>query len=348
MIDDLQRILGYREAVDERDQCREVGPELVAVPCWTPAFCAALIRAAEATGAFEPQPDDPVPGHEVSLAVISPRLFADRRTRSRRAGLAELQQVWPLIDFHGLRDAFVIRYALGEQDQPAAPSRRRPGVRFDQAQRRLRRRGARVPAPGPDQRIVGDRRTARLALAGDPPPSFDRVDRRHQVRPDDLVRDPQLLTAATEDDTVGPDGPDRQWSGDARRAGVSLGAIVPELRTRQLALATVAAVLAVVVASCSGTGGGGKSGPGAAAAAEPIVTVVPAFSAPATLAQVADRAAASVTDAATAAPATDVPATDVPATTVTVVDPTAATVDPYAGYTRVAGPGGADRRRRHG
>ena len=28
----------------------------------------------------------------------------------------QLQQVWPLIDYHGLRDAFVIRYAMGEQE----------------------------------------------------------------------------------------------------------------------------------------------------------------------------------------------------------------------------------------
>ena len=36
--------------------------------------------------------------------------------------------MWPLIDYHGLRDAFVIRYAMGEQESlPRAP-RRRPGV----------------------------------------------------------------------------------------------------------------------------------------------------------------------------------------------------------------------------
>jgi predicted 2-oxoglutarate/Fe(II)-dependent dioxygenase YbiX len=28
-----------------------------------------------------------------------------------------LQQWWPLIDYHGLRDAFVIRYAMGEQEE---------------------------------------------------------------------------------------------------------------------------------------------------------------------------------------------------------------------------------------
>ncbi|HRE00088.1 MAG TPA: 2OG-Fe(II) oxygenase, partial [Ilumatobacteraceae bacterium] len=83
---------------------------------WTPRFCRAIIRAAEAVGAFEPQPDDPVPGHEVSLAVISPRLFEAVQADIGVRLWPLLQQAWPCIDYHGLRDAFVIRYALGEQE----------------------------------------------------------------------------------------------------------------------------------------------------------------------------------------------------------------------------------------
>ncbi|MGA1540938.1 MAG: hypothetical protein ACO38D_00405, partial [Ilumatobacteraceae bacterium] len=73
--DDLRRVLAYDDAVDPRRSVSEVGPELYVVPFWTPAMCSAIIRAAEAVGGFEPQPDDPVPGHEVSLAMVSPRLF---------------------------------------------------------------------------------------------------------------------------------------------------------------------------------------------------------------------------------------------------------------------------------
>ena len=73
-IDDLARILGYRGAVDERTGLRELGPDLLVVPFWTPAFCAAIVRAAELVG-YASDPDDPVPGHEVSLATISPRLY---------------------------------------------------------------------------------------------------------------------------------------------------------------------------------------------------------------------------------------------------------------------------------
>jgi hypothetical protein len=119
-MDDLERVLGYREAADPAlhalDTPRAVGADLYAVPFWTPAFCAALVRAAEAVGAFEPQPDDPVPGHEVSLAIISPRLYALVEADLGERLWPLLQQEWPYIDYHGLRDAFVIKYALGQQE----------------------------------------------------------------------------------------------------------------------------------------------------------------------------------------------------------------------------------------
>jgi len=74
-LDDLTRVLAYEGAADSATGITEVGPELVVVPFWTRDMCAAVIRAAEAVGGFSPQPEDPVPGHEVSLAAISPRLF---------------------------------------------------------------------------------------------------------------------------------------------------------------------------------------------------------------------------------------------------------------------------------
>ncbi len=115
-IDDLQRVLGYVGAADDNEPIRLVGPELYATSFWTPEFCAAIIRAAEAIGAFEPQPDDPVPGHEVSLALISPRLFEQVQADIGIRLWPQLRQAWPYIDYHGLRDVFVIRYALGEQE----------------------------------------------------------------------------------------------------------------------------------------------------------------------------------------------------------------------------------------
>jgi hypothetical protein len=113
--DDLDRVLGYVEAVDGRTGVTVLGPELLVVPCWTPRFCAAIVRAAALVG-FAADPDDPVPGHEVSLAAISPRLFQVVQDDLGRRIWPQLQETWPLIDYHGLRDAFVIRYALGEQE----------------------------------------------------------------------------------------------------------------------------------------------------------------------------------------------------------------------------------------
>lgn len=119
-MDDLQRVLGYLDAADptltEETEPRIIGPELLVVPFWKPEFCAAIIRASEAVGAFEPQPDDPVPGHEVSLAVISPKLFAAVEMDLGERLWPVLQKEWPYIDYYGLRDAFVIKYSMGVQE----------------------------------------------------------------------------------------------------------------------------------------------------------------------------------------------------------------------------------------
>ena len=114
--DDLARILTYAGAIDDTTGVTEIGPDLLVVPFWTPSFCAAVVRAAELVG-FAPDPDDPVPGHEVSLGTISPRLYQAVQDDLGARIWPQLLSVWPLIDYHGLRDAFVIRYALGEQEE---------------------------------------------------------------------------------------------------------------------------------------------------------------------------------------------------------------------------------------
>ncbi|MET0145159.1 MAG: hypothetical protein ABW328_10300 [Ilumatobacteraceae bacterium] len=113
--DDLERVLAYRGARDDATGVDELGPDLLVVPFWTPRFCRAIVRAAELVG-FRADPDDPVPGHEVSLAAISPRLYELVQHDLGARIWPQLQTVWPLIDYHGLRDAFVIRYAMGEQE----------------------------------------------------------------------------------------------------------------------------------------------------------------------------------------------------------------------------------------
>jgi hypothetical protein len=119
-MDDLQRVLGYLDAADPAltpdTEPRVIGPELLVVPFWKPDFCAAIVRAAEAVGAFEPQPDDPVPGHEVSLAIISPKLFAAVEVDLGERLWPVLQKEWPYIDYYGVRDVFVIKYSMGVQE----------------------------------------------------------------------------------------------------------------------------------------------------------------------------------------------------------------------------------------
>jgi hypothetical protein len=112
----LEQILGYQGAVRDGDAAM-VGQEIVQMPFWTPEFCATLIQAAQAAGGFAHQSDDPVPGYEISLAAIAPRLFEAVEQDIGIRLWPALQQWWPLIDYHGLRDAFVIRYAMGEQEE---------------------------------------------------------------------------------------------------------------------------------------------------------------------------------------------------------------------------------------
>ena len=117
MTTDLERILGYQDAVDSSSEIRKVANEIYALSCWTPDFCGALIRAAELTGAFALNPHDPVPGHEVSLAVISPKLFNAVEVDFGLRIWPQLQKQWPLIDYHGIQDVFVIKYEVGQQEE---------------------------------------------------------------------------------------------------------------------------------------------------------------------------------------------------------------------------------------
>ncbi len=114
---DLVRVLRYDDAIDDDPSWYLAAAEILDVPFWTSDFCATIIRAAEATGAFAAHADDPVPGHEVSLATVSPRLYAHLEDHVARHLMPIIHEVWPFVDFNGLRDAFVIKYALGSQTE---------------------------------------------------------------------------------------------------------------------------------------------------------------------------------------------------------------------------------------
>jgi hypothetical protein len=109
-VDDLMRLLRYQDAIGIGEGLTIVADELVTVPFWTPDFCTSVVRAAEALDAWGSDELDPVPGDEVSLAVLLPRLFAHVEDHLAASIVPQLRAHWPTLEFHGLRDAFVIRY----------------------------------------------------------------------------------------------------------------------------------------------------------------------------------------------------------------------------------------------
>jgi hypothetical protein len=114
---DLARIFRYDGAAAPIGASRLVADDLLELAFWTPEFCATVVRAAEAVGAFAADEDDPVPGREISLAAISPRLFAHLEDDLLVRAMPVIRETWPYVDYCGLRDAFVIKYAPGQQEE---------------------------------------------------------------------------------------------------------------------------------------------------------------------------------------------------------------------------------------
>ena len=108
--DALRVLFGYHGVIDRNDALTRHGSDLVSLPCFTSDFCAALIAASEASGAFAAHPGDPVPGHELSLARLSPLLFENLETDIGERIWPRLQEEWELIEYRGINDAFIIRY----------------------------------------------------------------------------------------------------------------------------------------------------------------------------------------------------------------------------------------------
>ena len=105
------------DGIDASVDIKKIGEELLVLSCWTPGFCSTLIRAAEAAGGFSSVDGDPVPGQEISLAMISPRLFEHIQNDFGVRLWPQLSTHWPLIEYRGIQDVFVIRYGLGQQEK---------------------------------------------------------------------------------------------------------------------------------------------------------------------------------------------------------------------------------------
>jgi hypothetical protein len=95
---DLVRLFGYdaldAAALEAPPEATVVAPEIVTVPFWTPAFCATVVRAAEACGVWAADPDDPVPGAEIPLATISPQLLEHVEAHVGELVVPALRAVW--------------------------------------------------------------------------------------------------------------------------------------------------------------------------------------------------------------------------------------------------------------
>ena len=114
---ELERLFSYRGAIDDSIGVTLLDTDMLVLPCWTRDFCSLLIEAAEATGGFAANEFDPVPAHEISLGAISPALFERVQDDFGARIWPQLKSVWPLIDYHGINDAFIIKYEVGKQEE---------------------------------------------------------------------------------------------------------------------------------------------------------------------------------------------------------------------------------------
>jgi hypothetical protein len=110
--DDLVRLLAY---ISRPGRARMIAPEILRVPFWEPEQCATVIRESEAVNAWGSDPEDPVPGMEVSLATISPVLFEHVERHLEERVVPALREFWPEFAWTGVHDAFVIKYAVGSE-----------------------------------------------------------------------------------------------------------------------------------------------------------------------------------------------------------------------------------------
>jgi hypothetical protein len=114
LIGDGQAALPMDDRLRGSAVARVLAPEVLAMPFWTPEKCAAVVAAAERAQAWGSDPDDPVPGYEVSLATVDPVLFAGVEKQCADLVVPVLRAHWPQIAWNGLQDAFVIKYVATE------------------------------------------------------------------------------------------------------------------------------------------------------------------------------------------------------------------------------------------
>jgi hypothetical protein len=92
---DLASLLGYWGAIDGREGTTVGAPDVLAMPFWSPSFCATVIRAAEIVGAWR-MADETAPGEEtLQLEEISLSLFDHLKADIDLRIHPRLQEQWP-------------------------------------------------------------------------------------------------------------------------------------------------------------------------------------------------------------------------------------------------------------
>jgi hypothetical protein len=115
-------LLRYDDAVDERADVFMPAPDIVLTPFWTPAFCAMIVRAAEATAWWSSAGEGPDLRLQMSLYSISPHLLDLVATDFQSRIWPRLAALWPGLTAVELEDVLVIRQDAGEADTPLTPA----------------------------------------------------------------------------------------------------------------------------------------------------------------------------------------------------------------------------------
>lgn len=92
-----------------------IGNELLLVDFMTQSQCEDLIALGDKHGGWEPLPGDLFPAQEIRIKELSPKLWEEMDAHWRNEIFPIVEKYWKPLRMFGLRDAFVMRYALDTQ-----------------------------------------------------------------------------------------------------------------------------------------------------------------------------------------------------------------------------------------
>jgi hypothetical protein len=106
---DLVRLLRYQGAIASTGEVTAAAPDVLVMPLWTPEFCAAVVRTAEAAALWEKLPDEPPSTTGTWLHDLVPRLLVLLESDVQDRIWPLLQAEWPGAVATPLHGALVLR-----------------------------------------------------------------------------------------------------------------------------------------------------------------------------------------------------------------------------------------------